>query len=394
MQLREGSWNPTIAPRRELMQKEFYTNQLFEGIDRECLDSLAIEPESVVLEPGEVLFTEGAPGDAFYIVAEGTVRISKGEGEDAELLNLVRAGEFFGEMAVVDGQPRSATASAEDRCLLGKIESGTFDRLATVSSQLTRNFVRTLVRRLRTTDDLLIHSLLLAERTSMIGKMTNSIVHDLRNPVQNVLMAVDFLGTFESDELRHVAALLEKSANRMARMLQELLDFSKGRPDIVWGTHTAKKLATTLDDEILMRLAGKGIVVHREIDYEGEFRADFERLLRVLINIIRNADEAMNGKGELTLSISKQGDSMLVEITDTGKGIPEASLAKIFEPFFSEGKADGTGIGMSMAKKLVESHGGEISVTSELGVGTTFHVSLPISGASGSAPEAVFTPSI
>ncbi|MGI9242197.1 MAG: ATP-binding protein [Verrucomicrobiales bacterium] len=376
------------------MRKEFYTNQLFEGIDKDVLDSLEIEPEPVSLEPGDILFSEGAPGDAFYIVAEGTIRISKGEGEDSELLNLVRAGEFFGEMAVVDGQPRSASATAEDHCVLGRIGSRTFDRLATASSQLTRNFVRTLVRRLRTTDDLLIHSLLLAERTSLIGKMTNSIVHDLRNPVQNILMAVDFLGTFDSDELRHVAALLEKSANRMARMLQELLDFSKGRPDIVWGTHTAKQLATVLDEEILTRLEGKGIEVHREIRYEGEFRADFERLLRVLINIIRNADEAMNGKGALTLATSKQGDNMLVQITDTGKGIPEASLAKIFEPFFSEGKADGTGIGMSMAKKLVESHGGEISVTSELGVGTTFHVLLPIDGGGVAEEGAEDSPSI
>ena len=321
-------------------------------------------------------------------------RISKGEGEGSELLNLVRAGEFFGEMAVIDGEPRSATASADDRCLLGKIGSASFDRLATASSQLTRNFVRTLVRRLRTTDDLLIHSLLLAERTSMIGKMTNSIVHDLRNPVQNILMAVDFLGTFDSDELRHVASLLEKSANRMARMLQELLDFSKGRPDIVWSTHTAKQLAKALDEEILTRLAGKGIEVHRDIRYEGEFRADFERLLRVLINIIRNADEAMSGGGSLTLSISQDGDNMLVQIADTGKGIPEKSLAKIFEPFFSEGKTDGTGIGMSMAKKLVESHGGEISVTSELGVGTTFHVLLPLAGDDGQGGEAVAAPSI
>ena len=376
------------------MREEFYNNQLFEGIEREQLIALELEPEAIVLEPGEILFSEGAPGDAFYVIAQGTIRISKGEGDDSELLNHVRAGEFFGEMAVIDGQPRSATASAEDRCLLGKIGSDSFDRLATASSQVTRNFVRTLVRRLRTTDDLLIHSLLLAERTSLIGKMTNSIVHDLRNPVQNILMAVDFLITFESDELRHVAALLEKSANRMARMLQELLDFSKGRPDIVWSTHTAKQLATALDEEILTRLAGKGIEVKSNIQYEGEFRCDFERLLRVLINIIRNADEAMDGSGSLTLTISRDGDNMLVQIADTGKGIPEKSLAKIFEPFFSEGKADGTGIGMSMAKKLVESHGGEISVTSEVGVGTTFHVLLPLAGDGGPVDESAMVPSI
>ena len=101
-------------------------------------------------------------------------------------------------------------------------------------------------------------------------------------------------------------------------------------------------------------------------------------MLRVLINIIRNADEAMRGGGRITLGVSEADGNLLIEITDTGKGIPEESLAKIFEPFFSEGKSDGTGLGMSMAKKLIESHGGTISISSEVGTGTTFHVSLPL----------------
>ena len=361
------------------MREEFYHNQLFEGIERQTLEGLDLKVDEQEFAPGDIIFREGDEGSSFYLIGTGSLRIAKGEGDDSETLNIAEAGQFIGEMAVVDGQPRSATACAETPCLLGKIDKDGFDLLATASPQTARNFVRTLAQRLRVTDDRLVESVLLAERTSLIGKMTNMIVHDLRNPVQNVLLASEYCGTPEhSEDLRYISITLEKSANRMMRMLQELLDFSKGKPEIVLSKHHTSELVTALDEEVFARLANKGIEIHKDIRFEGEFNVDFERLLRVLINIIRNADEAMRGGGRITLGVSEADGNLLIEITDTGKGIPEESLAKIFEPFFSEGKSDGTGLGMSMAKKLIESHGGTISISSEVGTGTTFHVSLPL----------------
>jgi signal transduction histidine kinase len=363
------------------MREEYHTNLLFDGISPESLAASDLEPEPLEFEPGEVIFREGDPGSCFYLIAGGTVRISKGEGEESETLDVAGVNQFFGEMAVIDGQPRSATATAEEACRLGKIDTVGFEQLATASPHITRNFVRALVQRLRATDNRLVASILHADRTSMIGKMTRSIVHDLRNPAQNVLLAADFVADHDdSDELQHVSRLLEKSANRMIRMLQELLDFSKGTPELVFGTHSATKLATDLEEEVLERLSNKGIEVVKHFDYEGEFRADYERLLRVLINMIRNADEAMHTGGRLTVTIATSSENLNLEIgiADTGKGIPEDSLEKIFQPFFTEGKVDGTGIGMSMAKKLVESHGGTIAVTSKVGTGTTFTVTLPL----------------
>jgi CRP-like cAMP-binding protein len=147
------------------------------------------------------------------------VRISKCDGEESETLDLVGADQFFGEMAVIDGKPRSATATAAEPCRLGEIDTAGFERLAIASPHITRSFVHTLAQRLRSTDDRLVETLLHADRTSMIGKMTRSIVHDLRNPVQNVLLAVDLFANDDSPKLKHVSGLLEKSANRMMRML-------------------------------------------------------------------------------------------------------------------------------------------------------------------------------
>ena len=252
------------------MREEFQSNQLFEGIGRECIDALELEPELLEFERGEVIFREGETGSSFYLIAEGMVRISKGDGENSETLDLIGADRFVGEMAVIDGQPRSATATAAERCRLGRIDSGGFDRLVTASPQITRNFGNTLVQRLRSTGDRLAETLLHADRTSTIGKMTRSIVHDLRNPAQNVLLAADYFAEYDdSDELKHVSDLLVKSANRMMRMLQELLDFSKGKPELTWGTHSAAELGAALDEEILRRLRNKGVQVQQNVLYEG-----------------------------------------------------------------------------------------------------------------------------
>lgn len=363
------------------MREEFLANQLFEGISPESLTALDIMAETLEFDRGETIFREGVPGSSLYLVGTGTVRIWKGGAEEPETLKIIGPGQFIGEMAVIDGQARSASATAESPCLLGRIDASGFERLATVSPHITRNFVRTLVERLRATDDLLVRNLLIADRTSMIGRMTRSIVHDLRNPVQNILLAADFIaGHDESDALRQVSVLLEKSANRMVRMLQELLDFSGGKASLALTTQPLTKLVEALEEEVLQRLENKGITVLKQIRYEGPLRADHERLLRVLVNMIRNSDEAMATPGTLTLDIERNNDALIFGIADTGKGIPEASLAKIFEPFFTEGKANGTGIGMSMARSLIESHGGTITVSSQVGVGTTFTITLPLGG--------------
>ena len=109
------------------MKEEYHSNQLFDGIDRDCLDALDLEPAPLEFQPGEVIFREGEPGSSFYLITEGTVRISKGDGEESETLGLIGAGDFIGEMAVIDGKLRSAAATAEGTCRLGEIDTDGFE---------------------------------------------------------------------------------------------------------------------------------------------------------------------------------------------------------------------------------------------------------------------------
>ena len=116
---------------------------------------------------------------------------------------------------------------------------------------------------------------------------------------------------------------------------------------------------------------------------------DFNQLKQVVLNIINNALYAMNGFGRLTLSTTHQDGEVLVRIEDTGVGIAKEDQQRIFEPFFSTKNEKGTGIGLSVSYKIIQSHGGQILVESEPGRGTAFTLVLPVkSGPEGPKTDA------
>src|SRR5262245_6755371 len=126
-------------------------NRLFEGIEPEVLARIAPDVNVVHLEPGEVIFREGDPGDLLYLVGEGSVKISKsGRGGQQQTLSYIQTGNFFGEMALLDGQPRSAMASAVGETLLGTVNEPTFRHILELApSRLHMNFLRSVSERLR-----------------------------------------------------------------------------------------------------------------------------------------------------------------------------------------------------------------------------------------------------
>src|SRR6266404_3489288 len=126
-------------------------NRIFAGIEVDLLEQIAPEVHVVQLEEGEVIFREGDPGDLLYLVGEGSVKISKsGRGGEQETLSFIQPGNFFGEMAQLDGQPRSAMATAVGSTLLGTVDEPTFQHILELApSRLHMNFLRSVTERLR-----------------------------------------------------------------------------------------------------------------------------------------------------------------------------------------------------------------------------------------------------
>jgi signal transduction histidine kinase len=126
------------------------------------------------------------------------------------------------------------------------------------------------------------------------------------------------------------------------------------------------------------RLRATGVQTRVELpDSLQRVWADPDRLEQVLVNLVNNAIDAMSGAGELRIGARVQGDRVLLSVADTGEGIPEENLKRIFDPFFSTKPGKGTGLGLSISYGIVRDHGGSVWVESQPGEGSTFFISLP-----------------
>jgi signal transduction histidine kinase len=126
-----------------------------------------------------------------------------------------------------------------------------------------------------------------------------------------------------------------------------------------------------------------------DLRYAGDLTVDVERLKRAILNIASNALDAMGPGGTFTFSSRLEDSFVDLVLSDTGHGIPAELQGRIFEPFFTHGKARGIGLGMSITRKIIEEHGGRIQLESRLGEGTRFTLQLPLDPSPSRAPEPV-----
>ena len=355
-------------------------NRLFEGLEPDLLKQIRKQVDVLEFKSGEVVFHQGDPGDSLYLVGEGSVKIStEDRGGREQVLDYIKPGNFFGEMALLEGKPRSAMATAAEPTLLGAVKEETFQHLLELApSRLHMNFLRSISERLRSVNSHFINDVMLKERLSLVGSMASSIIQDLKNPICIVRCCSDLITSETNDpHLRELTSMLDGAVDGMLATTQELLDYARGSTQLhkqlisIWG------ILDELNQQSLRLLPGKNIQFVKHIRYEGNVEIDRARFIRVLSNLIKNSREGMPGGGILTLTTDLVQDQVAIRISDTGVGIPSELLPKLFEPFVTHGKTNSTGLGLAIAKSVVEAHGGKISLSSVKGSGTTVDIRLP-----------------
>ena len=363
-------------------------NRLLCGCPEDVLARIAPLVAIMSVQPGVFLYREGDAADAMYLVLDGAVNLTRPRHEnpaDDEVLAQAAAGDFFADMALLDDKPHTVAAVVTEPSLLGRIDrSGIEEILRLAPHVVPLNFVRAVHRRVTGANRHFTEEILRGERLYYVGTMTGSIIHDFNTPLTAIRCACDLLETQVHDEThRRMAEVIKKSVDRMTAMMQELLDYTLGgNAPLRFEPMTVRGLMAGLDEQCLNEVARRGIEVERRIDYEGTVEIDVGRFERMLVNIVKNAREAMGSKGRLRLTVYASGEMVVFEIEDTGKGMPPEVAAKIFDPFFTHAKPQGTGLGMSMARSVVEAHHGTIRVESEPGKGTKFEVRIPRRAAS------------
>ncbi|MEA1967736.1 MAG: ATP-binding protein [Thermodesulfobacteriota bacterium] len=225
--------------------------------------------------------------------------------------------------------------------------------------------------------------LLQAEKMSSLGKLAAGVAHQLNNPLGGITLFSQLL--LEEYELPEGAVndilRIQSDAEKCSLIVKELLEFARQTKKEVKLHSLNEIVARTL---FLLRnqaLFQNIIIIENFDDNIPDIPVDVQQLNHVFMNIILNAADAMEGKGTLEIRslLKKESNIVVIEISDTGPGIPEDILPNIFEPFFTtkeEGK--GTGLGLSMAYGIIESHGGKLSAKNNNGKGVLFSIELPL----------------
>jgi len=223
------------------------------------------------------------------------------------------------------------------------------------------------------------------EKQALTGKVARVIAHEIKNPLTNIHLSLLELRTMlEGAQLKNsldkpdeFLDIIGRNERRINKLIEDLLNSTRF-DTINLQALSAEELITDTLDLILDRIKLKEITVHPQIQ-EGLFiMGDKEKLVIALLNIFVNAIEAMEEKkGVLKVNAFERNNTLNIEVSDNGRGIPEADLGKLFEPFFTS-KTGGSGLGLTATYNIIIKHDGSIKVSSKLEKGSVFHIFLPL----------------
>jgi signal transduction histidine kinase/CheY-like chemotaxis protein len=373
------SIDPTIVG-AVLGQSKLDENRFFNAFSPEGKKKLISMTKEVALADGDMLFKEGDKSDGIYLLRSGQIELFK-TSPDGRAVVLATASpcDYFGEIVLLDKSGRNTGARAKGPATVDQLSADTVRQaLEHESIDVTLSLMRRVLDYLRAIDERYLSEVLRKEKIQLIGEMASSIIHDFKNPLSGVQLAAQIIMREHQDAATLKACgTIQQQADRMVGMAQELLDFSRGSPSLRCEPMAVPRLFEifrALNDEYLKKSSVR--LTLKPLD--AEVSVDLNRMLRVLQNLVSNSVDAFGPKGgEVVLSAAQADGTLELVVADDGPGIPFNIQDRVFEPFFTHGKKKGTGLGMAIAKTLVEAHGGRIKLESEEGKGTTIRIALP-----------------
>jgi signal transduction histidine kinase len=229
-----------------------------------------------------------------------------------------------------------------------------------------------------------------AERLAVVGAMAAQVAHEIRNPLGAISLHLDLVGeelnssansgARSSDECQTLLCEMRSQVLRIRQVLQEYLRFAR----MPKSERTVLSLQRLLDEKLNFvqpLLDQKHVELKKTLDPDlPPVHADPEQLWEALLNLIRNAVDAMPNGGNLTVSTKRNGTKAFLRISDNGRGMTEEEARNLFVPFFTT-KSDGTGLGLAYAQQIINEHGGKIDCATRRREGSTFTIQLPLAAA-------------
>ncbi len=374
-------------------------HEVFPGMTDDALHEVARVARVRTYPTGTILCHEGAEEHVFYILGEGQVVITQRLGEEERFLRNAGPGQYFGEMALIANSPRNATVRTVVDSTVMEIDKTIFTEMIRQNPVIALSMFNTTVGWLRANDRVAI-SALTAQKMEIehayeelqkveqrrTGFLT-TLAHELRTPLTtaNGFMQLIKSGTMSGPALQmgldKVAIGLERIVSLVNDLMfvqeMELLEPSVRPVDL-------PKILAMIVDELEDKAEENGLSIWQDVPPElPALEADIDGLTRALRALLDNAVKFSPHGGEIRIEVAVEGDHLNVAFIDPGIGIEPEFMPRIFDRFerresYGDSLFDGMGLGLPIAKHLVESFGGSISVKSEVEHGSTFTVHLPV----------------
>jgi signal transduction histidine kinase len=385
------------------MQKESTPHDVlrftFPGIDDRHVKEM-IEASQLKSYPAEtVLCQEGAYEDVFYIIISGQVRVTKqlNMGEE-RLLKLLEAGSFFGEMAVIQSAPRTASVVTTQPSTVLELNYQSFHTLLESNKNVTLTVIREVTRRLRENDEMAIEELRmkarelaaayqqLAEDEYARSEFLSTVANELRTPLMaaNGYLQMIRMGMIQGEDLNAALETVWRNLQEITSHTNDILFMQE--VDLIPAEFKPLDLAAVVREGVRQSQAQAerlGIII--QIDAAPDLprmQGSPRSLQRAIEAVIDNAVKFSPDGGEVQVRIRAEDGLLRLEVQDFGVGIPPEALPRIFKRFFHLDAVGGRifrgmGLGLAIASQVIEQHHGKIQVQSELGAGSTFTLSFP-----------------
>jgi len=374
--------------------------QVFPGLSEKGLAELASVAELHTYPPGTILCHEGGFEDTFYIIVEGRCRVSKHfEEETQRVLHHPGPGEFFGEIALVQEGPRTATVSAVEPVLLLEIGREAFISALQRNASMAIRIMLQVTLRLRDADrtaisDLRQKNIELAQayeeletQQRLRSAFLTTVAHEMRTPLTAATGYLQLVnsGAVSAEQAPQFLRTVAQNLDTVVHLVNNIL-FLQEMELIVPEFETLKMEQIVLEavEETAERMPRADIAIETQIESGiPEVEGDAGGLNRAVSALLDNAIKFSPDGGEITVHLHSNEEALRIAVSDPGVGLPMERVDDVFKPFTrveatSDHLFNGIGLGLPIAKQVVESHGGYIEVESEVGAGSTFTIVLPI----------------
>jgi signal transduction histidine kinase len=380
-----------ISPRQVLQYA-------FPGIPTDEAEAMIASGKVHSYPPNTVLCREGAIENTFYIILEGEVQVTKLINElETRFLKHLKEGDFFGEMALIHNAPRAATVVTTVPSTILEIHKEAFSALLEQSSSMSMAMVREVSRRLRENDEMAIGDLRLkarelagayqqlAEQEFARREFLTTIAHELRTPLTAAsgFLQLVRMGMLEGETLTNAMDAISRNVQDIISLTNDIL-FLQEMDLILPGFESTDVGAITA--KLVEQMHPRA--VHNSVNLKLELASglppvngDAKSLGRAISAVLDNAIKFSPDGGDVNVNVGFDAEHLWVRVEDHGVGIAEDVMPCIFDRFFHVDHVGdylfrGLGLGLSVAKQVIEQHGGKILVESELGKGSTFTILL------------------